>query len=125
MRCPRFQFRVRTLMTIVAYIGLGIGVGIPAWDVYRNFASFRWDAACHGEAAAELEQALKEGRDMEDSFLLCGVAGGAAPTPRHPSAARIAEMRRRLIWHKAMRARYERAAFRPWLSPQSDPWPRQ
>jgi len=115
---PWLRFRVRTLMLIVAYIAAGIGVGVPACDVYRNWESFRWLAAYHGEEAAEIEQALNEGRDY-DSLSWCGYSG-PPPRPAHPSAARIAEMRRQVISHKAMRARYERAAFRPWLPPPSD-----
>jgi hypothetical protein len=115
---PRLRFRVRTLMLIVAYIAAVIGAGIPACDVYSNWVSFRWLAASHGEEAAEIEQALKEGRDY-DPLSWCGYSG-PPPWPAHPSAARIAEMRRRATSHKAMQARYERAAFRPWLLTPSD-----
>ena len=103
MRPPRF--RLRTLLILVALSA----VPLALIQVRRRREHYRVQAELHGS----LEQ-----------FFRAGIAGmGATIGGRTSSQLRSIREPRRVAYHAALRAKYERAAARPWLPVPPDPPP--
>jgi hypothetical protein len=132
MRLPRVRFTVRRMMVAVAIASLSLGAAAGVLRLSRLQTAYRERAALHAGEMSNLsaqdtriyrarERLAAEGVPDPGGYLGLGTR---LPAPRE----RIEELndRRngvlfRWEWHKKMRAKYERAAERPWLALEPDP----
>jgi hypothetical protein len=107
MRLPRF--RLRTLMVAVAVLALLLMGGIMVW----RSANYRRLAAFHEEMERRQERAVRGIESLAQ----------AATDPKDAAAARrdAAHEARIGRYHAGLKAKYLRAAARPWESVAPDP----
>ena len=108
MRLPRF--RIRTLMIAVAVVGLLAGLVVA---LTRRSAGLRQQAASFAQVS---NQEALQGMYIERRYHW---------GPAEPEKPIIAAHFRRSDYYAALRAKYERAARRPWLPVAPDPPPPQ
>jgi hypothetical protein len=111
MRLPRFRFTVRRLMVAMAIVALLLGGGILG----RRSLDYRRLAAFHEQMEQRKERAV---RGIEILARAANDPADAAAARR--DAAYEAQIGRH---HAALKAKYLRAASRPWLPVPPDPPP--
>jgi hypothetical protein len=123
MRLPRVRFTVRRLMIAVAVVAVLIGAGI---SVRRSIFLSREAAACSGfesfwrdqghysrKAAEDYSRIAKMSTDSNFASELRGLARDSAEQAEHDVE--------RADYFGRLKAKYEAAVRRPWLSVEPDP----
>jgi hypothetical protein len=116
MRVPRERFTVRTLMVAVAVVAILFGgvIELPRlWSLRQQYLGFAekygyWETRLNGVVGIRQEityYSLRQPRGSE------------------PSPARLARMKAEASYYARLRAKYERAAHRPWVPVAPDPAP--
>lgn len=115
----RLRFRVRTLMLVVAMIGL-VGGGLAGYVTERRRGRYnqRVDSFAYGEAEVieEVAAKLEAARHASNE----GPEGEARAEALRTEAEHLARL---AAWHVKMERKYARAAEYPWEPVQPDPPP--
>jgi hypothetical protein len=109
---PRFRFKIRALMTLVAIVAIANGAVVLT---HRRTQYLRERAYYHSTASHQLEM------DAGFSFCCFGI-----PSERSEQIARERSAKRTLQlaaaeYHRLLGLKYQAAAARPWYPVSSDP----
>jgi hypothetical protein len=111
MKLPRFT--TRHLLALVALAALGLGV-VRLWWLRRHYPEL---AAAYRSMTADLTARPQAAMYWEDRWA-AQFEGRRAPAPWSGGPPYVPAF---VAHHKAMEARYERAARYPWLSVEPEP----
>jgi hypothetical protein len=116
MRMPRRRLEVRTLMGGVAVVAIFFGgvIELPRLWILRQ--QYLGVAEKYGYWETRLDGAV--GIRQEITYYSLRMPRGSEPSPD-----RLARMKAEASYYAQLRAKYERAARRPWVPVTSDPAP--
>lgn len=122
------QFRVRTALILVAFIGLTLGGWVFYGRIYAPRAVYREKAHWFAHAAEGMRQAIAEHEQAYVS-LQRSIDNAGPNSPVEAENRKVIESLRKsdvrarklIVFWEGLRSRYEEAYRRPWMHVPPDP----
>jgi hypothetical protein len=115
MRVPRLRFTVRRIMIVVALVALALWGG----RMYQRWSYCQRRAAYHDQRRVIFERLKSQGFEMRGDIVLEDAirpAGRSAGVEQPLEIEYVHSVAEAIGYHAAMKERYLRAAWRPWVS---------